>query len=136
MCLQAVYQALNNEGVTGRRGFAQSHAEFRLQFLEPGLQLFVASGPEDFREKAAARAFEYSEKFKDHLYPGINFNNDPAVLHHPNMNHAQLFYGLYFGMTGLHAVHIIVGIGVLIALIRLFVIEAKCVMKDYVPTKI
>jgi len=37
-----------------------------------------------------------------------------------NMNHAQLFYGLYFGMTGLHAVHIIVGIGILLALVRLW----------------
>ena len=81
--------------------------------------------------------FEYSEKFADHLYPGVNFTSDTKVFHEAaNMNHAQLFYGLYFGMTGLHAVHIIVGIGILLALVRLFLIEAKCVMKDYVPTEL
>ncbi|HEY6547919.1 MAG TPA: cytochrome c oxidase subunit 3, partial [Vicinamibacteria bacterium] len=27
--------------------------------------------------------------------------------------HAQLYYGLYFGMTGLHALHMIIGIPIL-----------------------
>ncbi len=80
--------------------------------------------------------FEYSEKFRDKLYPGVGFTHDAHTLHGANLNHAQLFYGLYFGMTGLHAVHIIVGILILSALIRLFVIKAKCVMKDYVPTEL
>ena len=80
--------------------------------------------------------FEYSEKFADHLYPGVGFTHDAATLHHANLNHAQLFYGLYFGMTGLHAVHIIVGILLLLALVRLLLIRAKCVMKDYVPTEL
>ncbi|RYG29788.1 cytochrome c oxidase subunit 3 family protein, partial [bacterium] len=51
--------------------------------------------------------FEYSEKFRDHLYPGPNFTTNPEMLHGANLNHAQLFYGLYFGMTGLHGVHIL-----------------------------
>jgi len=93
--------------------------------------------------------FEYTAKFKDHLYPGANFTNDPTVLtelvvkEHPNihnvtvsLNHAQLFYGLYFAMTGLHALHIIVGIIVLSALVYLWAREAKSVMIDYVPTEL
>ena len=51
------------------------------------------------------------------------------------MNHAQLFYGLYFCMTGLHAVHILVGILIIAALIRLWWIKAKCAVLDYVPTE-
>ena len=80
--------------------------------------------------------FEYGAKFADNLYPGINFTKNPSVLHGANLNHAQLFYGLYFGMTGLHAVHIIVGILILLALIRLWWIQAKCAVKDYVPTEL
>ena len=31
---------------------------------------------------------------------------------------AELFYSLYFGMTGLHALHMVIGIAVLAALLR------------------
>jgi cytochrome c oxidase subunit 3 len=82
------------------------------------------------------KSFEYSSKFADHLYPGPSFTRDPAVLHGANPNHAQLFYGLYFGMTGLHAVHVIVGILVISALIYLWGRQAKSVMIDYVPTEL
>ena len=82
------------------------------------------------------KAFEYSSKFADHLYPGASFTRDPEVLHGANPNHAQLFYGLYFGMTGLHAVHVIVGILVISALIYLWGRRAKSVMIDYVPTEL
>jgi len=89
--------------------------------------------------------FEYSSKIADHLYPGIGFSTNPGVFGEHgfvngvpmvNMNHAQLFYGLYFGMTGLHAVHIIVGIGVLTALWRLWRNRAYSVTSDYVPTEL
>jgi len=93
--------------------------------------------------------YEYHMKFVDHLYPGVNFTTDPAILtdlvqkEHPgigsvfvNLNHAQMFYALYFAMTGLHAVHILVGIVVLSALVHLWRIKAKSVMVDYVPTEL
>ena len=38
------------------------------------------------------KAIEYSDKFSHHLYPATNN-----------------FLGLYFTMTGLHAIHVIVG---------------------------
>jgi len=79
---------------------------------------------------------EYGEKFKDNLYPGATFTSDPAVLHGANLNYAQLYYALYFGMTGLHAVHIIVGILVIGALFYLWARRAKSVMLDYVPTEL
>ena len=53
------------------------------------------------------KAVEYSDKFEHHLVPGANFefhgDADPA--------HAEMFFNLYFGMTGLHAAHMIVGAG-------------------------
>jgi len=79
--------------------------------------------------------FEYGNKFADNLYPGAGFTQKPEVLHEANLNHAQIFYGLYFGMTGLHAVHIIAGILVIGALMRLWIIRAKSVTLDFVPTE-
>ncbi len=51
------------------------------------------------------KAFEYHGKFVDHLVPGKSFLF-PA---YPGAG-AQLFYSFYFAMTGLHALHMIIGI--------------------------
>jgi cytochrome c oxidase subunit 3 len=80
--------------------------------------------------------FEYAEKFKDHLFPGVNFTTNPEVVHNANLNHAQLFYALYFGMTGLHAVHVIVGILVLGALWVFWLKRNRLVTKDFIPTEL
>ena len=59
------------------------------------------------------KAMEYSHKFHEHLVPGPNFGPEPALA---NPQHAQLFFSFYFAMTGLHALHMIIGIGILAAL--------------------
>ena len=54
------------------------------------------------------KVVEYSHKFHEHLVPGPSFHfegNDPQ--------HAQLFFGFYFAMTGMHAFHMIIGIAIL-----------------------
>ena len=63
------------------------------------------------------KAIEYHEKFVEHHVPGLDFNFEPGADIATNA-HAQLFFSLYFGMTGLHALHMIVGAGLLIWLIR------------------
>jgi cytochrome c oxidase subunit III len=55
---------------------------------------------------------EYLHKFEEHLIPGANF-----VYSGPHAHQVQLFFSFYFGMTGLHAFHMIVGIGLLAALV-------------------
>src|ERR1700688_3083624 len=45
--------------------------------------------------------------------PGWNFSFEPGADVATNA-HTQLFFSLYFGMTGLHALHMIVGAGLLI----------------------
>lgn len=55
---------------------------------------------------------EYLHKFEEHLVPGANFVN-PG----PQAQQVQLFFSFYFGMTGLHAFHMIVGLGLLAALV-------------------
>ena len=58
------------------------------------------------------KAVEYSHKFHDHLVPGPGFHF-PG----PNARPAEIFYSLYFTMTGLHAAHMIIGIGILTVLL-------------------
>ena len=82
------------------------------------------------------KAIEYKAKFDHHLYPGPNFGSHPEYLHGAAPNYAQLFFGIYFGMTGLHAVHVIVGILVIGALFYLWFKRAKSVTLDYVPTEL
>jgi cytochrome c oxidase subunit III len=63
------------------------------------------------------KADEYAEKFEKHHVPGASFQFDNVkVPGHPdelaNPHHAQLYFSLYFVMTGLHALHMIVGLGI------------------------
>jgi len=60
------------------------------------------------------KAVEYHHKWVDHLVPGPNFAFHG---HHPDG--AQLFYSFYFAMTGMHAMHMIIGIAIITVLIVL-----------------
>jgi len=55
---------------------------------------------------------EYYEKFREHHVPGRSFSY-PG----PFSRQAEMFFSLYFAMTGLHALHMIIGIGILSVLI-------------------
>ena len=57
------------------------------------------------------KAFEYQEKFVHHLVPGPNFDLTQFTPDHARP--AQMFFSLYFVMTGIHALHMIIGIGLL-----------------------
>ncbi len=58
--------------------------------------------------------FEWSRDFEEHLIPGFGFSHPgpyaPAV---------QLFFCFYFSMTGMHALHMVIGLGVLTVLVIL-----------------
>ena len=65
------------------------------------------------------KTIEYRDKFTHHHVPGANYQwhehadpNDPDFA-----DHTQIFFSLYFIMTGLHAIHMICGIGVLAVLV-------------------
>ena len=94
------------------------------------------------------KATEYHHKWVEHLIPGADFHLELEHLptHHGKpvtselptgivgesradvtlptaglkdiQAHTQLFFFLYFGMTGLHALHMIIGVGLLAWLIR------------------
>jgi cytochrome c oxidase subunit III len=68
--------------------------------------------------------FEWGGHIKEHIYPGstiLALRGQGDVL----------FYGLYFFMTGLHALHIIIGL-VFIAIITLKIYKDKITWDNYV----
>ena len=67
---------------------------------------------------------EYKEKWEHHHIPGASFSVaefvNPAAYGidekplSPDMaQHTQLFFFLYFAMTGMHAIHMVVGLGIM-----------------------
>ena len=58
------------------------------------------------------KGIEYADKFRHHLVPGPQF-----VFPGAEARPAELFFSLYFAMTGLHALHMIVGVGVVSVLL-------------------
>ena len=54
------------------------------------------------------KGIEYYEKFAEHHVPGPGFQFEVE-----HFRHAQLFFSLYFVMTGLHALHMVVGLGIM-----------------------
>src|SRR5437899_5315541 len=88
------------------------------------------------------KVIEYKQKFDHHLIPGLGFDmryrsehptatDDPKEMAiekeevektfavDPDTNaHGQLYFSLYFAMTGLHALHMIVGAGLLVWLMK------------------
>lgn len=62
---------------------------------------------------------EYSAKFEHGLYPGMNYFAQHIATDAGDMiqkgwyGGPQLFFGVYFLMTGLHGLHVLIGIGLL-----------------------
>jgi cytochrome c oxidase subunit 3 len=55
------------------------------------------------------KSVEYYHKFVEHHVPGPGFRFEKEYF-----RHAQLFFSLYFVMTGLHALHMIIGISIML----------------------
>src|SRR5204863_1633882 len=51
------------------------------------------------------KAIEYTDKFRDHIVPGPYFHWE-GIYPKP----AEQFYSLYFSITGLQALHMIIGL--------------------------
>jgi cytochrome c oxidase subunit 3 len=76
----------------------------------------------------ALKGLEYSQHVSDDLFPGSHFR--PGLLHG-----TQMFFVLYFLMTGLHAIHMLVGCGVLATLLR-FALKSRFSPTYYTPVMV
>lgn len=70
------------------------------------------------------KLFEWSLEIKEGLFPG-----SPILLNKPNGE--ILFFGLYYTMTGLHGLHVLAGIIVLIFML-VFILRGKITQDDYI----
>jgi cytochrome c oxidase subunit 3 len=76
------------------------------------------------------KGFEYHHKFVEGLVPGANFRFEPVE----HLRVAQLFFSLYFAMTGLHALHVAIGVLVMAIMAVLIAIQHPSV-QDFVPVE-
>jgi cytochrome c oxidase subunit 3 len=52
--------------------------------------------------------YEYYQKYEEHLIPGASFAWNGA-----DPGHASMFFMFYFVMTGMHALHMVIGLGLM-----------------------
>ena len=62
------------------------------------------------------KGFEWHKEYTEHHIPTFYFDAQNMAAEHPNLHidpqHAKIFFSLYFALTGVHALHMIVGIGI------------------------
>jgi cytochrome c oxidase subunit 3 len=62
------------------------------------------------------KGIEWTQKFEEHHVPGYSFHFPTTMPDRPSVvldpAHVQLFFSMYFAMTGLHALHMLIGIGI------------------------
>lgn len=73
----------------------------------------------------ASKGLEYNEDLNDKVLPGAAFDPSLPV-------RAQMFFWLYWGMTALHAIHMIVGIG-LLSVMTVMAVRKKFSAQYYTP---
>jgi cytochrome c oxidase subunit 3 len=86
---------------SAQRGIRRQQVVFLVMTLLLGLTFLVV------------KYFEYADKFEHHLVPGANFQFEIPQL----AGQAQIFFSVYFAMTGMHALHMVIGAGLLTWLI-------------------
>lgn len=76
------------------------------------------------------KGVEYYAHYTEQLAPGINF-----AFEGPQARGVQLFLFLYFAMTGLHAVHLTIGIG-LVFLMSIFSWRGSVTQLNWTPVEL
>ena len=77
------------------------------------------------------KVVEYGDKFEHHLVPGASFLFDKPEFQQT----AQIYFSLYFALTGLHATHMIVGM-VIMAVIARMAAKGEFTAEWYTPVEI
>jgi cytochrome c oxidase subunit 3 len=86
------------------------------------------------------KTVEYLDKFEHHLVPGPHFSAEElknaagGPLSADDAKHAEIFFSLYFAMTGLHATHMIIGIPI-IAVIALLAQRGRFGPEYFTPVE-
>ena len=77
------------------------------------------------------KAYEYNHLYHEHLIPGPNFDaqvhGEGHAERHFDGHHfpehlrrpAQIFFSFYFALTGIHALHMVIGVGIMLWIAKL-----------------
>ena len=57
------------------------------------------------------KGVEWASKFEEHHVPGYSFHFEPQSNKKIDPQRIQIFFSLYFAMTGIHALHMVIGVG-------------------------
>ena len=76
------------------------------------------------------KAVEYIKDYHEHLIPALNFS-----VEEPNEPQIELFFILYFLTTGLHAIHVTLGVG-MIAILLVMNLRGHFSSASYTPVEI
>ena len=84
------------------------------------------------------KGVEYNQKFEEHVVPTLDWapqGETLAKLAPGGVAHAEMYFVFYFAMTGLHALHMIVGLG-LFAVITYYAMRKRYGPHYYTPVEI
>ena len=98
-------------------GFPRATVNYLLATMGLGLTFLVIKG------------FEYAHKFETGHVPGPNFHFEG-----PHAQQVEIFLSLYFAMTGLHALHMVIGFG-LLSVIAWMAHKRRFTPEWYVPVE-
>ena len=63
------------------------------------------------------KTIEYNDKYHHHLIPGTSFMYEDPLPAGVTEGQMKIFFSFYFVMTGMHALHMIIGIGLMLWLL-------------------
>lgn len=75
------------------------------------------------------KGVEYAHKFHEHLIPGAAF-----VFPGPHRRGVEIFFSLYFAMTGMHALHMVIG-AALLAILTVLAWRGRFSTEYYTPVE-
>jgi cytochrome c oxidase subunit 3 len=83
------------------------------------------------------KGVEWYNKYQEHHIPGRSFNasdleKPPYSKGGIDQQHEQIYFSLYFAMTGLHALHMIIGVGIF-AFLTFYAWKGRYTPKYYTP---
>ena len=85
------------------------------------------------------KGIEWYDKYQEHHIPGASFDASDLVRDYPQIHidqsHEQIYFSLYLAMTGLHALHMIIGVGIF-AFLTFHAREGRYTPGYYTPIEI
>lgn len=63
------------------------------------------------------KAYEYWDEYEKHHVPGARFERGADVSSDVESGELELFFAMYFALTGVHALHMVIGLGIFAVLL-------------------